>query len=269
MCDHPFMSSELRIYLPSPEAPADARRALKILEGIFDVLDKLDSHNRETGQIQWRFTSLEIGSVGACTKVEKPRPDQRWSDAEALLPLFVKGLATAEEHAVIPRGWNFEAARKARTLTKSLGDEKVRLQVIGDLKTSEYTITKRASSNLDVALKSSLETSGSLTGRIESVNFHDGKFQAKLWLDAPRRSITVHFTEKDAEEVRKALRKRVQVSGLISRDRTRRAESIKLRGIRTLREANTSALVSLAGAFPDITGGLEIEEYLEELRGTS
>lgn len=265
------MSSELKVYLPGAAASGDARRALKVMTGILDVLDQLDAPERpeQAGKIQWKFTELGVSSVKACTAVERPRRNQTIEEADSLLPRFVEGMRSAEEHAAVPPGWDFEVARKARSMLKSLGDLRIEVQVIGDLATEPYVITKQAWKNLDEALQTKQETIGSLTGRIEAVNFHEGKNEAKLWLEAPRRSVSVSFDEEQAEKVTAALRKRVQVSGLIQRDRTRQAQSIKLRSLRVLTAVSASELIELAGAFPDFTGNMTVDEYLEELRGAS
>ncbi|MCH7231607.1 hypothetical protein L0U85_12205 [Glycomyces sp. L485] len=265
------MASELKIYLPGAQASGDARRALKIMDGIFDVLDKLDASELrdQSEHVQWRFTQLGVGSVNACTAIEEPRPNQSLEEAESLLPLFVLGLKFAQENASIPKGWDYDAAKKARTVFKALGELRVELQVIGDDATEPCIITREAGLNLDKALQAKMETIGSLTGRLESVNFHDGKREARLWLEAPKRAVTVQFEDEQADQVTAALRKRVQVSGVIQRDRTRQAQSIKLRSLRVMKGPERSTLTALDGAFPDLTGGQTVDEYLEELRGTS
>lgn len=266
------MSSELRIYLPGSSASGDARRALKIVQGVIDLLDKLDEQDRaDEGKdhIRWGFSELTIGSVGARIAVDEPRRHQELEAAEALFPKLVLGLHSLEERPFIPDGWEDESAKKADTLLKSSKHLSLELQVLGDLATDAYTITSAAQENLKQALSDRMTTIGSLTGTLEMVNFHGDRPVARLWLEAPNRPVTVYFDEKQSQKMKDALRTRVQVSGEIKRDRAYRAESIKLRSLRRMKARSAKELIALAGSIPDFTGGLSTDEYMEELRGAS
>ena len=107
---------------------------------------------------------------------------------------------------------------------------------------------------------------GSVAGRLESLNVH-GRREASLWNELDQRRVVVTFVEDDYQRVHTAVRRRVEVYGLVQEDADGRPLRVRLQDLEVLAsDEDLPTLASLAGSMPDLTGGLTPEEYLERQR---
>lgn len=104
---------------------------------------------------------------------------------------------------------------------------------------------------------------GSVIGRLEGTTVH-GAPKAGLWVALGGHRVEVQFTRDQKDVVQSALDKRVEVSGFLARDVNNRPVSIKMRRIELLPEEDVP-LSEIAGADPNLTGGLDAAEHLRRL----
>lgn len=107
---------------------------------------------------------------------------------------------------------------------------------------------------------------GSVSGTLESLTVH-AKREASLYHDFDRRRVIVSFAEADYPRVHAALRKRVELFGLLQEDSAGRPLRIRLHEMEVLpQDEDLPTLSSLVGSMPDLTAGLDPAEYLERNR---
>lgn len=112
-----------------------------------------------------------------------------------------------------------------------------------------------------------LKVIGSVSGTLESLTVH-AKREASLYNDFDKRRVIVSYAEADYPRVHAALRKRVEVYGVLQEDSAGRPLRIRLQDLEVLpQDDDLPTLSSLIGSMPPLTGGLSPGEYLERNRG--
>lgn len=107
---------------------------------------------------------------------------------------------------------------------------------------------------------------GSVVGTLESITVH-AKKEASLYNDFDKRRVVVSFAEADYPRVHAALRKRVEVYGILHEDNAGRPVRIRLQDLEVLpQDEDLPTLRSLVGSMPDLTGDLTPEQYLDRNR---
>jgi len=107
---------------------------------------------------------------------------------------------------------------------------------------------------------------GSVSGTLESLTVH-AKREASLYNEFDKRRVVVSFAEVDYPRVHAALRKRVEVYGVLQEDIAGRPLRIRLQDMEVLpQDDDLPTLSSLVGSMPALTGGLSPDEYLERNR---
>lgn len=113
--------------------------------------------------------------------------------------------------------------------------------------------------------RSRQRTIGSVVGQLDSVNVH-GKREASLWSELDRRRVVVTFPESTWNQVHAAMRRRVEVFGVVTEDADGRPERIRLQELEVL--PGDDELPTLASIFGtvDLPEGMSPAEYLEQVR---
>lgn len=272
------MGTELRVMLPGPEGSADARRAVRILDKVLELLNEIDQaavrRTANAGTTTWGFTHLALGSVDTTIAPTRPARGRELAEAERALYRVVHGFRDAQEAEGIPAGWTPKAARLGAEIGRMIGgtvSTGLLLGVHRDGKpVSEITVTRAAGDHLIAALRTKRRSIGALVGTLESVSVHE-RNQAYLYLPPARRqSVPVVFRRDQFEQIRAALGKRVMISGILERGAQDIPTKLDMRQIEILPDVGgVPALGDLAGHDPDFTGGLDPADYLRELRGTA
>lgn len=116
--------------------------------------------------------------------------------------------------------------------------------------------------SLDLPRPAELRVIGSVTGRLEGLNVHQ-RLQASLWNELDRRRVLVTFPETAYAVVHAALRKRVEVFGVLVEDADGRPLRVRLEELEVLTgDDELPTLSSLFGTMPELTAGLSAEEHL-------
>ncbi|MBN1172481.1 MAG: hypothetical protein JXA67_09945 [Micromonosporaceae bacterium] len=270
------MGTELRVTLPGSGGSADARRALAVLDRVLIVLGRLEDATlpqREgpSEPTRWAFTYLTLGSVQTVLAPSLPRRGATTASLDQLMATTVEGFAVAEEHDGIPHRWDQATATAAVDLAQLLGllpADGVELAILRDRQpVREVTITRRAGEHLREGLSIRRVSIGAIIGRLDTISCHSG-YTAGLWPVRGGRRVEVIFDKKHLEAVHQVWGHIVSVSGRIERDCEGRPLRIRLRHLERLPET-APPLAQLVGLDPNLTGGQDPDDYLEEIRGAS
>lgn len=119
---------------------------------------------------------------------------------------------------------------------------------------------------LSIAIPAPHHVIGSVIGTLESLNVH-GKREASLYNELDRRRVVVSFPEVDYTRVHAALRRRVEIFGMVQEDPNGRPLRLRLQDLTVMRaDDELPTLGSLAGSMPNLTRDTTAEEHLERNR---
>jgi hypothetical protein len=263
----------LRLTLPGPEGSADAFQATGVIQRFLVMLWQLEDAGFRVAaspgedKSSWRFQELRLGSVVATVAPRRPRTGGSVDSMNDALFKAVEGLAAAEEAEGIPAGWTVSVAQAGLDVLRLLPASGLELELLRDGQPIRSTrVSKAAADHLAVGLKERRSSIGSVIGRLESATLR-GRREASLWPDRGTGRIQIAFEQRDVDVIRNAWGKRVEVRGIVERDADGTAVKVRMRNLDVLAEsAGSSSLADLVGADPDITDGLDVDEYLREIR---
>jgi hypothetical protein len=87
-----------------------------------------------------------------------------------------------------------------------------------------------------------------------------------VWSETTGKPVTCRFDEQLFDRVRDALRRRIAVHGLVKWNALGHPISVAVEGMETIEPQREMTIEEVSGAVEDFTGGLSLEDYLEELR---
>jgi len=269
---------ELGIRLRGSVADLDAQRVLRDLVHLIRLLGLLEDtqlrKDREpSSRSTWAFNALGLGSVNAVLAPLEPRGGADSGVLDQVPELFVLGLEDVESSPRVPKGWSIGAVREAARATQNLGTDAAHAMVLtllvdGEAKRS-VEITHRASANAKAAVKARSSSLGSVIGTLDSVSVHK-RNRAGLWTARGGRRVEVSFDDDHLDSLATLLGRRVEVWGRLSRNSDDQVLSVQACRFITLQQPDEGRrLADLRGIAPNLTGGDEVDVYLERLRGTS
>jgi len=274
--------SGLRATLPGPEGSADALQALRVLTNLVELLGRLEVQDEDRPAGRWEIVGLKLGSV----QIElAPAARSRGEELElgTAMSWAVEGFAEAEEREVIPAQWSIYAAELAADIANeasAVSGSGLRLELLDDGKKvlRSVIVTRRSSDHLRTVLPNwlagqvanpiSSRSIGSVIGRLETYSVHGRQPWASLWPKDGGRRATIRFDNRHAPDVLAAIGQRVEVTGLVERDHDDRVIAVKMTAIDLLPESNRP-LTDLIGAAPNLTNGMDPDDYLREMRGAA
>jgi hypothetical protein len=270
------MDTELRVTLPGAVGSDDARRSLRVVQRILDLLGNLeDARLADPDHTQdhtvWAFTAVSLSSFTATLAPNIPKPGATTDLLTEVMSSFVDGFDEAERAVGVPERWSREAALTGADLAQLLGygsSEGVKLELLRDgAPVRDVLVTRVSAEHLRSGMQVRRASIGALTGRLDSVQGHR-ELSATLWPDGAGPSVRIRFVQSQEELIRSAWRRRVMVRGRIERDVLARPIQMRMQSLEILSDY-APPLSALVGIDPLMTGGLDPHDYLGEIRGAS
>ncbi|MEV5411577.1 hypothetical protein AB0K60_22405 [Thermopolyspora sp. NPDC052614] len=262
---------ELKVMIPGEGGTTDARRSFTLLERLMTLLAQLEAGALGSAGSTWGIERLQLGSVMTVLTPNRLAEDATGDLMADLAEWAISGFSATEEGESLPEHWPPAAIDTGVELSKQLGlleSDGMTLELLTDGRTRRrVVVTRRSADNLQKVVRRRRTSIGSVIGRLESITVHN-TLKAGLWTERGGRRVEVGFTREQKESVQHALGKRVEISGMLTRDARDRAISIKMRRIEQLPEQHLP-LEGIAGADPDLTGGLEAAEHVRRLHDAS
>jgi hypothetical protein len=237
-----------------------------------DVLDLLSSlaraGQREQKQraVDWRVD--EIDGVHAVF-----RPTNEPDLAERSAFDLVQGLAMAESQSALDPSWDLQAAKVGARMTRRLGgtpDTGMSIDVAGtDAQRQTTVVTRRAAQHLDEATRLTVTSYGSITGFLGGVSFGKRR-RASLWNDIDGRRVEVQFGDHHVEDVRRAwAHPHVEITGWVHENSVGQVLRVIMESLHVPEPSGLKLVDLPAGGYPEMTGGLSTNDYLDLIRGES
>ena len=107
---------------------------------------------------------------------------------------------------------------------------------------------------------------GSIVGDLDSITIHRGN-EFRVWEEITGHPVTCRFPEDKIEDVKKVLGNRVLVYGQIQANNKGQSTSVIVEGIEPYPdETELPTIDEMSGLITNITGGMSLENYVEEIR---
>lgn len=180
---------------------------------------------------------------------------------------IMSGIDTLEKESTVPPDWNWTQIKHVRDLARL--DDVAGIESVS-IASSQASAAKRLTSQLvksiDQMLKDLPLSLGSVTGELYAYQAGDRGLQAKIQPEGSGPYVKVNFTEELDSEIRDALRKNVNIYGLLKR--CRESNSVL--------EVDAHCITVIPAAKPAINGlgiweelkaeGVTVEDLMHSIR---
>jgi hypothetical protein len=110
------------------------------------------------------------------------------------------------------------------------------------------------------------ESVGSVVGNLDSISIHSGT-EFRVWDEFSGYAVTCRFPKELFDKVKEALGHRVLAFGLVKANYIGQKRLVMLEGLEPYpKEAELPTIEEMSGLVDDLTGGLSLKDYLEEIR---
>jgi len=245
-----------------PDAFVDA------VQGFVRFLREMDASvsNNPRGTVAWEIVSLTksspavVGFKATPRKTREPRRDY----SEAIRQDVVVGLDLLSKRPERLRTYTDRALDRTEYLAKLRSNDRFdEVRVLADKADVNVGISTLA--NIQIIKGPTYESAGSVVGMLEQISVHRS-FEFRIWSETTGKPVTCRFGEEMFDQVKEALRRRVAVHGLVKWNALGHPISVVVEGMKTLEPEREMTIEEVSGAVEDFTGGLSLEDYLEELR---
>lgn len=251
--------------LMAPDFLSSANNLLRLLGEVDIALSPSLSRSSD-----WAVRELSRASP-AVLVVEPVVREGQLDNRSAIIGTVMEGIAALKEKDVRPRYFSDQALNSARELVSVLGERVHQVEVFTP--TMRIICNEAIAANVREILHPGREMVGSIDGFLEAMSSHRG-FTFGLYepvfasrvdcqLDA---SVDTSEFGRLKKQVYDLYERRVRVSGTLRTNRKGEVRSAVVRAIEPLRtEAKFRDAREVSGIF-DITGGLDVSEYIGRMR---
>ncbi len=127
-------------------------------------------------------------------------------------------------------------------------------------------VSKMTIERIDELRSARYYSQGSVVGNLDSITIHHGN-EFRVWEEMLGRPVTCRFTKESLEGVLQVLGKRVLVFGQLQANGQGLPTSIIVEGIEPYPDdSELPTIENMSGLIDNLTGGLSLAEYIEEIR---
>ena len=131
----------------------------------------------------------------------------------------------------------------------------------------KVTVTGKVAKAIGEWLEPTDESYGSITGSLDSITVHRSN-EFRVWDELSEKPVTCRFEPEFLSLIKKALKHRVLVNGLVRRNAQGIPVTISVKDIAMIEaDSQLPDIHDMAGLVEDFTDGKSVSDYLEEIRG--
>lgn len=248
---------------------SDLRLSLQRITGVLSDLDAAVSGN-PLGAVLWRVTVLEKNSPPLLGVIAEPvvRRDRQTRQktkrdtspqVEAALIGGVHALDSCERPQQVPDA-AIDKIRGLAIQSRRMGD----IQVFTD--ESKATISETTLSGIIKVIGSATRSKGSILGRLDTIAVHhDNEF--RVWDENSNRAVRCRFDPSMEDEVKRLLRQRVLVSGMVAFNARGQAVSVAAERLTEYETTPLPTIKEMSGFFKKSEeNNFSLGRYLGHLR---
>jgi len=240
--------------------------------GLLREIDQVMS-GRYMGTLKWYVSGLHSNGGLAIEVLSRLKPPQRRRKLQVdpdiggrVAGSLVTGFENVENLGISPPYLSLYGLQRLSDMLHVLEHNGARGYRTTDLQQDKtVALTHHAIENVRALLPIKRKTIGSVEGKLEAISIHKSK-KFVVYDALTKKAITCEFADEMLDGVKDALGHRVLVSGTVHWNAKSEAKRVDAENIRLLGEKLPSTL-DLSGAYPDITEGMTIEQYIRSIRG--
>lgn len=241
--------------------------------GLLREIDQVMS-GRYLGTLRWYVSGLHSNGGLSIEVLSKLKPPPRRKKLLQIDPdiggrvagSLVTGFDNVENLGVSPPYLSLYGLQRLNDMLHVLEQNGARGYRTTDLQQDRtVTLTQHAIENVRALLPTKRKTIGSVEGKLEAISIHKSK-KFVVYDALTKKAITCEFADKMLDTVKDALGHRVLVSGMVHWNAKSEPKRVDADNIRLLGQ-HLPSTSDLSGAYPDITEGMTVEEYIRSIRG--
>ena len=214
----------------------------------------------------WALKQLACSSPAVLAMepvVREGQTDNRGSIVDAT----ISGIASLKDSDGRPTYFSDQALASTRRLVSTLGERVSRIEIFSDYDTVDCT--ESIAAHIRSILRPGREILGSIEGRLEAMNSHQG-FKFSIYEPVLGTRIECELSTDVEPELRQLIismyEMRVRASGILRTNAKGEVRSAKVDFIESLRTEPRFRQASHIAALYDITGGIDAAEYVRSMR---
>lgn len=257
--------SPVRLVLTIKGDAIQPRRFADAVRLFAQLLDDVDAAHSPDDQptMRWQLGELKSGSA-VVSFVEAGRRADGHPNLNVPL-LCVRGVRELEDGISEPSTFGLDALGRIQRIGRIIGDgvSGFGLESADSGEQTEFTPTAAGHAQ---RLLARADTLGAIEGRLDAVNTH-GSLRFTVWDDVTGYSVRCRFDDNLFDEVVRALRTKVLVTGRVRRDPDGRPREIgEITAFRSLGAGSQHrSVLDLEGVYAAMEG--DTLDYLAEIRG--
>ncbi len=265
----------LEVRLHEGRERAEVGRFTRTLDEIVLALREIDRVYLQRGtRAAWILTDLSRDKGDMVVRLQaRPSAQKRTAD-DMLLPVraFVHGAERLNEVAEVPRYFTSKTVERMAELSESKkGVQTVSVALFNGEVGQHVQLSDAVHDHAREAVRTHEISYGSLTGVLDALAANHRQLGATrvTIYTAGREAVAGNIADGMAEKVRALWQHRVLAGGKIWRNQRGQAIRIEIDRLEPMPENNAGRPNSkeLLGIAPDWTGGIDVDEYLRNLRG--
>lgn len=256
----------LRLGITGELGQMDFLAVLSALQGSFELLQRTAHRvlGDRASQLRWHLTGLQESSAMTLVRTTET-DDVTEREIRETVETYTRDLGQPAER--LPAD-DIPVLRELLMHLQETASGGLLAEIEGSTQSGDRVVVEPSAvlPTLRIAAAALPQVIGSVTGTLESLNVH-GKREASLYNDIDRRRVIVSFPENFYAQVHAALRRRVEVFGIVQEDVEGRPLRLRLQDLQVLlADDQLPTLGSLAGSMPNLTGGATAAEHLASNR---
>jgi len=239
----------------------DMNRFLEAIGSFLRLLRTVEAGDTVT----WKLATLHYSSPAVIGCIGAPKKKGAPNNAPLVARSVMEGLYDLECGGR-PKAFSDEALEAARRLSELRGKGGIRkVAVIGQSGGKPVTslLSPKVAAAVEEIIGPKYESIGSVQGELVLVSSRGGVLRCNIQDKVSRKAVRCEFPNSLKADVLNAFDRVVVGFGTVMRDSSGNPRIIKLTSIDPVPE--TELPQSLAGIDPEITGGLDVVEYLKRL----
>jgi hypothetical protein len=239
------------------------------IDNFLGLLKDVDSavSDKKRGNLRWRVTTLRDDPsplVGVTPLLLRTSVNDTGYFVEREVIGNVVSLTEKGERSKYFSDSALTKVENIAKISKTVGESKIYTGNRGDFNLSTIVNVKTFTQVQDLRNVFSVSF-GSVAGSLDSISVHRGKREFRVWDENTNRPVRCKFTDAQVNAVKDLLGNRVLVSGNVQSDRYGKPISMVAETLAAASLGMLPPIESLMGSVPNLTGGLSIKEYLEDL----
>ncbi len=236
---------------------------LQAVHGALVRSDKIMSN----GQTTTRYEVAELSTNSPATvKLAPVSLDQKHDVAAERVDRFLSNLAAIRSGGVAPAEYDRPMLEKISEMASGVRKKRAKMTI--SYANCSVEINYIFERRIIKLLEQTENMFGSIEGKLEALNFHNGQNVCAVYPIAGARKIICHFSDAHRSRIKSAIDRYVVVTGMVEYQyRDEFPHRIEVRDIDPIDDSGPfPSLHELRGIAPDATDELETDEFVRRMR---